>query len=88
MSIFSMKDSDGQQSLTLTLVVLPWLALIAVFVWSAWQGKEPNYSDFGGGTALLIATWVGRKAVSVMQTKAGTFTSSTTTTSSGKEPAA
>lgn len=73
MRLPTLQDSNGERSTTLFLVALPWLAMIGAFCWATWQGKDPNYSDFGGGTALLIFSWVGRKAVSTMETKAGSF---------------
>jgi hypothetical protein len=74
MSIFSMKDSNGVKSMTLTLVALPLLSISAVFILSAYRGIDPNYFEFSSSAALLISTWIGRKAVSVWESKAGTLT--------------
>ncbi len=62
-----LRDSDGLLSITLTLVFIPWMALIAGFVWATYKGTPPDYLGFGTGVSALIAIWVGRKWVKTIE---------------------
>jgi hypothetical protein len=63
MSLFSIKDSNGQKSSTLALIWLPVLALTAAFLWNTYQGAQPDYFSYGGAVGTLIFAWLGRKGI-------------------------
>lgn len=74
MSLLAIKDSDGSPSVTLTLVVLPWLAMIGAFVWSVYKGTAPDYISFGAGITAIIGIWVGKKWIKQLNTTAAQLT--------------
>lgn len=65
-----MKDSDGTQSVTLTLVVIPLLAMVGAFIWAVYKGGPPDFIGFGAGTTALIGIWVTRKYVKSVENNA------------------
>lgn len=62
-----MRDGEGLLSVTLTLIFIPWLALVGGFCWATFKGTPPDYLGFGTGVSAVIAIWVGRKWVQTIE---------------------
>lgn len=62
-----LKDARGRESITLSLVVPSWAALLVKFLLAGIKlpvvGVVPpmSASEFGAATALILAIWLGRE---------------------------
>ena len=58
MKLFTIKDSRGRESMTLSLVSVSWLALTVMFMW---KGTAADMLNYGTAVAAVLAVWLGRE---------------------------
>jgi len=72
MSMFSVKDSRGRESTTLSFVGASWFAVTVMFIW---KGSAADIMQYGTAVGAIMLIWLGREwTEKAVRPEAGTRT--------------